>query len=144
MIRRPPRSTRTDTLFPYTTLFRSWNDNGNCALVVGATWPEQLREVRAIVGNMPLLIPGVGAQGGDVEAVVKNGLAADGAGLLVSSSRAILITSNLPFDEWTETLGRSEEHTSELQSLMRISYAVFCLNKKKTNKTQHTTPPQTN
>jgi len=71
-----------------------WNGHGNCALVVGATWPEQLREVRAIVGDMPLLIPGVGAQGGDVEAVVKNGLAADGAGLLVSSSRAILYASN--------------------------------------------------
>ena len=73
---------------------RDWNDHGNCALVVGATWPEQLREVRAIVGDMPLLIPGVGAQGGDVEAVVKNGLAADGAGLLVSSSRAILYASS--------------------------------------------------
>jgi len=72
---------------------RDWNGNGNCALVVGATWPEQLREVRAIVGDMPLLIPGVGAQGGDVEAVVRNGLAADGAGLLVSSSRAILYAS---------------------------------------------------
>src|SRR3546814_7993073 len=69
---------------------RDWNGHGNCALVVGATWPEQLREVRAIVGDMPLLIPGVGAQGGDVAAVVENGLAADGAGLLVSSSRAIL------------------------------------------------------
>ena len=73
---------------------RDWNGHHNCALVVGATWPEQLREVRAIVGDMPLLIPGVGAQGGDVEAVVKNGLAADGAGLLVSSSRAILYASS--------------------------------------------------
>jgi orotidine-5'-phosphate decarboxylase len=73
---------------------RDWNGHGNCALVVGATWPEQLREVRAIVGDMPLLIPGVGAQGGDVAAVVGNGLAADGAGLLVSSSRAILYASN--------------------------------------------------
>lgn len=72
---------------------RDWNGNGNCALVVGATWPEQLREVRAIVGEMPLLIPGVGAQGGDVAAVVGNGLAADGDGLLVSSSRAILYAS---------------------------------------------------
>jgi len=72
---------------------RDWNGHGNCALVVGATWPEQLREVRAIVGDMPLLIPGVGAQGGDVAAVVENGLASDGAGLLVSSSRAILYAS---------------------------------------------------
>lgn len=72
---------------------RDWNGNGNCALVVGATWPEQLREVRAIVGDMPLLIPGVGAQGGDVEAVVRNGATADGSGLMVSSSRAILYAS---------------------------------------------------
>ncbi len=73
---------------------REWNGHGNCALVVGATWPEQLREVRAIVGDgMPLLVPGIGAQGGDVEAVVRNGRAADGTGLIVSSSRAILYAS---------------------------------------------------
>jgi len=69
---------------------REWNANGNCLLVTGATWPEQLGDVRAIVGAMPLLVPGVGAQGGDVEAVVRNGRDAEGAGLLVSSSRAIL------------------------------------------------------
>ena len=71
-----------------------WNGNGNCALVVGATWPGQLREVRAIVGDMPLLVPGVGAQGGDVAAVVKNAKTADGLGLAISSSRAILYASN--------------------------------------------------
>jgi len=73
---------------------REWNGNGNCALVVGATWPEQLREVRAIVGDVPFLVPGVGAQGGDVEAVVRNAKTADGTGLVVSSSRAILYASN--------------------------------------------------
>ena len=72
---------------------REWNANGNCALVVGATWPEQLREVRAIVGDLPILVPGVGAQGGDVEAVVRNAATRDGTGLLVSSSRAILYAS---------------------------------------------------
>ena len=76
------------------TVARDWNGNGNCLLVVGATWPEQLREVRAIVGDVPFLVPGVGAQGGDVEAVVRNGRAADGTGLLVSSSRAILDASS--------------------------------------------------
>jgi orotidine-5'-phosphate decarboxylase len=75
---------------------REWNGHGNCALVVGATWPEQLREVRAIVGDMPLLIPGIGAQGGDVEAVLRNGKTADGTGLIVSSSRAILYASSGP------------------------------------------------
>ena len=71
-----------------------WNANGNVALVVGATWPEQLREVRAIVGEMPLLVPGVGAQGGDAEAVVRNARSSDGTGLMVSSSRAILYASS--------------------------------------------------
>ncbi|MDR7097698.1 orotidine-5'-phosphate decarboxylase [Lysobacter niabensis] len=73
---------------------RDWNGHGNCALVVGATWPEQLREVRAIVGDVPFLVPGVGAQGGDVEAVVTNAKTADGTGLVVSSSRAVLYASN--------------------------------------------------
>ena len=72
---------------------REWNANGNCALVVGATWPAQLREVRALVGEVPFLVPGVGAQGGDVEAVVTNAKTADGTGLVVSSSRAILYAS---------------------------------------------------
>ncbi|MDR6993323.1 orotidine-5'-phosphate decarboxylase [Luteimonas sp. 3794] len=76
------------------TIAREWNGHGNVSLVVGATWPEQLREVRAIVGDMPFLVPGVGAQGGDVEAVVGNAKTADGTGLMVSSSRAILYASN--------------------------------------------------
>jgi orotidine-5'-phosphate decarboxylase len=75
------------------TVARDWNGHGNCALVVGATWPAQLKEIRAIVGDMPLLIPGVGAQGGDVAAVIRNGKTADGTGLIVSSSRAILYAS---------------------------------------------------
>ncbi|WP_028770348.1 orotidine-5'-phosphate decarboxylase [Silanimonas lenta] len=73
---------------------RDWNANGNLALVVGATWPEQLGEVRAIVGGaVPLLVPGIGAQGGDVGAVLKHGLDADRTGLVISSSRAILYAS---------------------------------------------------
>jgi len=73
---------------------REWNTNGNCSLVVGATWPAQLKEVRAIVGDdVPFLVPGVGAQGGDVEAVVTNAKNAVGTGLMVSSSRAILYAS---------------------------------------------------
>ena len=69
---------------------RDWNTHGNCALVTGATWPQQLAEVRALVGDLPLLVPGIGAQGGDVEAVVRNGRTADGSGLMIASSRAIL------------------------------------------------------
>ncbi|KZC16835.1 Orotidine 5'-phosphate decarboxylase [Rhodanobacter sp. FW510-R12] len=72
------------------TVARDWNANGNCALVTGATWPEELGKVRAVVGDMPLLVPGIGAQGGDVEAVLRHGRTAAGTGLLISSSRAIL------------------------------------------------------
>ena len=71
-----------------------WNGRGNCALVVGATWPEEMRTVRAIVKALPLLVPGVGAQGGDVRAVVNAGQDERGGGLMVSSSRGILFASD--------------------------------------------------
>ena len=67
-----------------------WNTNGQCGLVVGATFPEELAQVRRIVGDMPLLVPGVGAQGGDVPATVKAGRTANGTGMMINSSRAIL------------------------------------------------------
>jgi orotidine-5'-phosphate decarboxylase len=67
-----------------------WNAKGNVLLVVGATYPEELAEIRAIVGDMPILVPGVGAQGGDIAAVVANGATADGTGLIISASRAVL------------------------------------------------------
>ena len=70
-----------------------WNSRGNCLLVVGATYPHELAEVRALVGDMPLLVPGVGAQGGDVAQAVQHGQTAQGTGLIVSSSRAILYAS---------------------------------------------------
>ncbi|MDH5832993.1 orotidine-5'-phosphate decarboxylase [Luteimonas kalidii] len=76
------------------TIAGEWNGGGNCALVVGATFPEELKVIRGIVGDMPLLIPGVGAQGGDVEAVVRNGATADGTGLMINSSRGILYASS--------------------------------------------------
>src|SRR3546814_4866381 len=85
MIRRPPRSTRTDTLFPYTTLFRS----------------HYPRASTRYTAKLPLRV-----------------------------AVAALSRQNMPLG--ARKLGRSEEHTSELQSLMRISYAVFCLKKKKT------------
>ena len=73
-----------------------WNTHGNCLLVVGATYPKELAEIRRIVGDMPLLVPGVGAQGGDVAQVVRNGQTAAGTGLFVSSSRSILYASADP------------------------------------------------
>jgi orotidine-5'-phosphate decarboxylase len=70
-----------------------WNRNGQCSLVVGATFPQEIARVRAIVGDMPLLIPGVGAQGGDVAATVRAGRTAGGTGMMINSSRAILYAS---------------------------------------------------
>ena len=69
---------------------RRWNSRGNCMLVVGATYPRELAEVREITGNMPFLVPGVGAQCGDVAQAVQNGQTAAGSGLVISSSRSIL------------------------------------------------------
>ncbi len=71
-----------------------WNSTGQCALVVGATFPGEIARVREIVGDMPLLVPGIGAQGGDIEATVRAGYTnkgqAAGCGLMINSSRAIL------------------------------------------------------
>src|SRR3546814_5060217 len=104
MRRRPPRSTRTDTLFPYTTLFRSRVELGHRSPVTGG--------FGVAVGLQPplhhLLQLGTGERGHQ------------------ASSSTVVST----------TVSRSEEHTSELQSLMRISYAVFCLKKKKIKKIQ--------
>src|SRR3546814_4838596 len=91
MIRRPPRSTRTDTLFPYTTLFRSCSRSASVPAPPGAMADRYLRNKYPVVA----------------------------------------------------TFGRSEEHTSELQSLMRISYAVFCLKKKTTHTKNYTTTEDT-
>ncbi len=70
-----------------------WNAGGQCALVVGATFPAELARVREITGDMPLLVPGIGAQGGDIERTVRAGCTPDGYGLIVNSSRAILYAS---------------------------------------------------
>src|SRR3546814_1789154 len=123
MIRRPPRSTRTDTLFPYTTLFRS-----------------------VIVPRLP----GAQALGAEVlghGAVSARWRMGDGCVLRIDlnlSNQSVKHTvqeeAEILFEHPQHAMGllqqgRSEEHTSELQSLMRISYAVFCLKKKNKNKT---------
>src|SRR3546814_9792668 len=104
MMRRPPRSTRTDTLFPYTTLFRS----------VQAVGTAQPADRRALVAARPGAIAECGC-------TRPGGFGADESECGATDRRRFV---------------RSEEHTSELQSLMRISYAVFCLKKKKKRKTQ--------
>jgi len=71
-----------------------WNKSGQLGLVVGATYPAELAQVRARVGDLPLLVPGIGAQGGDIAATVAAGQSADGSGMLINSSRAILYAGN--------------------------------------------------
>jgi orotidine-5'-phosphate decarboxylase len=72
---------------------RDWNAGGQCMLVIGATYPQELAEIRAVVGDLPFLVPGVGAQGGDVAAAVRAGRTADGFGMVVNSSRGIIYAS---------------------------------------------------
>src|SRR3546814_6353349 len=108
MIRRPPRSTRTDTLFPYTTLFRS----------------------AALKGRYDVVNIKLDKTGGLTEALkLKQAAQAEGYGIMVGC----MLATSLAMAPGV----RSEEHTSELQSLMRISYAVFCLKKKKEQKASH-------
>src|SRR3546814_7070331 len=107
MIRRPPRSTRTDTLFPYTTLFRSRQ-------------PRGLPAARRAAGHRPR------ALGGRARRCRRRCRRSDGRHVQRDAP-------DVPADDAGDD-GRSEEHTSELQSLMRISYAVFCLKKKKNKK----------
>ncbi len=71
-----------------------WNGNSNCGLVVGATYPEEIKEVRLRVGNMPLLIPGIGAQGGSGEKTVAAARDELGSGMIINSSRGIIFASS--------------------------------------------------
>jgi orotidine-5'-phosphate decarboxylase len=71
-----------------------WAGHGECGLVVGATYPNELREVRDVVGDLPILVPGFGHQGGDARDAVAAGATADGRGLMISSSRAIIYASS--------------------------------------------------
>ena len=88
-----------------------WSTIGQCGLVVGATYPDELGAVRAIVGDMPILVPGVGAQGADVDATVAAGAAADGFGMVINSSRAILYASS--GDDFAEAAARQAVATRD-------------------------------
>lgn len=72
----------------------SWNTHNNCMLVVGATYPDEMKQIRSIVGDMLFLVPGVGAQGGDVEAIMKAGIDSKKQGMIISSSRGIIYASS--------------------------------------------------
>ncbi len=73
---------------------QDWNNYGNCMLVAGATYPDELGVIRKAVGEMYLLVPGIGAQGGDLQAVLQNGLNSDGRGLIINSSRGIIFADD--------------------------------------------------
>jgi orotidine-5'-phosphate decarboxylase len=90
-----------------------WNANGQCALVVGATFPEELAQVRAIVGDMPLLVPGIGAQGGDIAATVGAGKTAGGLGMMINSSRAILYAKPAGGEDFAAAARRVAQETRD-------------------------------
>jgi orotidine-5'-phosphate decarboxylase len=90
-----------------------WNVNGQCGLVVGATFPAELKQVREIVGDMPLLVPGIGAQGGDVDATVKAGRSADGYGMMINSSRAILYAKPQGNEDAWQAVSRAARETRD-------------------------------
>jgi orotidine-5'-phosphate decarboxylase len=90
---------------------RTWNTTGQCALVVGATFPAEIAQVRRRIGDMPLLIPGIGAQGGDVPATVRAGRTAAGTGMMINSSRAILYASQ--DDDWVQAAARVARATRD-------------------------------
>lgn len=73
---------------------KNWNIQNNLAVVVGATYPEELKIIREIIGDMPILIPGIGAQGGNLEETLKNGLNSNKQGLIINSSRGIIFAPN--------------------------------------------------
>lgn len=96
-----------------------WNKNGNCGLVVGATAPEELRMVRNIVGDMTILAPGAGEQGGDVEKTVRAGVNSNGRGLIVSSSRGIIFAKD-PRAEAIKLRDKSNLYRTEKERPMAL------------------------
>ncbi|MDR2451677.1 MAG: orotidine-5'-phosphate decarboxylase [Candidatus Accumulibacter sp.] len=88
-----------------------WNTTGQCGLVVGATHPDELARVRRIVGELPLLVPGIGAQGGDVSAAVRAGRTEKGVGMMINSSRAILYAGK--DENYGEAARRAASQTRE-------------------------------
>lgn len=96
-----------------------WNANGQCALVVGATYPDEIAQVRQRVGDMPLLIPGIGAQGGDIQATVLAGRTQAGTGMMINSSRAILYASQA--NDWREAAAQAARTTRDAINRARAS-----------------------
>ena len=116
---------------------KDWNENGNCGLVVGATYPEALTRVRQLAGDIPILIPGIGAQGGDIADVVPAAIDSQGCGMIASSSRgSIFASKNADFaeaarretkklrDAINRVRGEKEENNGTLQLLRENGVVV--------------------
>ena len=95
-----------------------WNTTGQCALVVGATFPNEIQTVREIVGDMPLLIPGIGAQGGDLTATMMAGQTANGTGVMINSSRAIIYAS--AGEDFAQAAAKAACETQQAINALRI------------------------
>src|SRR3546814_9481456 len=139
MIRRPPRSTRTDTLFPYTPLFRS-GSTGEAASLFNTEYDALLRAaVEELGGHLPV-VSGTGMSNTTmtIEQTRRAAPLGPDAALVVTPPYVRPTQAGLlaHFRAVADAGERSEEHTSELQSLMRNSYAVFCLKKQNTHKTK--------
>ena len=101
------------------TVADDWNASGNCALVVGATFPGEIARVRELVGDMPLLVPGIGAQGGDIAATLAAGSTTNGTGLMINSSRAVLYAGK--GEDFAATARRVAQETRDAVNVQRFS-----------------------
>src|SRR3546814_5288306 len=130
MIRRPPRSTRTDTLLPYTSLFRSALSALDCSNT------DSPVSVRSSGGALARLVSA--DHSASLTSGVTSTFSCASSEATHSAAHVRSVSSWMSRKGWNASVSvRSEEHTSELQSLMRISYAVFCLKKKKTSTQEH-------
>lgn len=94
-----------------------WNMNGNALPIVGATYPKEIGEIRAIAGDIPFLVPGIGAQGGDIEATVRSGINSHRTGLIINSSRAILYAAS--GENYAAAARKAAEQTRDQINLYR-------------------------
>jgi len=105
-----------------------WNENGNCALVVGATYPKELGIIRKIVGDMTILIPGIGAQGGDLEAAVRYGMDSRGFGMIINSSRGVIFAcKDRSQPLWVFAQNAREEVQRLTREINRVRFEVMRL-----------------
>ena len=100
-----------------------WNYNSNVAVVVGATYPEELAAVRGAVGDIPILIPGVGAQGGDLASAVRAGISSTGRGIIVNSSRGIIYASS--GEDYAEAAAREAWHMNNVINAVRNELGFY-------------------